>query len=58
MGYISEAKKVTQQYYSGYCKYCRNMNVQPVPYCNFTMELYNAIKIASHSTYGIKKQTL
>ena len=44
MTWKSEAKAVTQQYYSNYCNMCKQLNIKPVLYCNFTMEIYNETK--------------
>lgn len=44
MTWKSEAKQVTQQYYGGYCNMCKQLNIIPVAYCIFTIEIHNEIK--------------
>ncbi len=40
MSWESEAREVKQQKYGGYCLFCKRNNIPPVPYHQFTLELY------------------
>ena len=35
MGWIKEAKIVTQKMYGGYCNMCRELGIEPIPYNSF-----------------------
>ena len=35
MGWVKEAKQVTQNMYGGYCSMCRELGIEPRPYHTF-----------------------
>lgn len=43
MTWIQEHKEVLQSHYGGYCIMCRELNLVPIPYHSFTMEIYDEI---------------
>lgn len=44
MNYTKEARQVTQSHYGGYCNWCRELNIKPVPYYKFNLKEYNRVK--------------
>ena len=44
MTWKSEAREIKQKKYSGYCEMCKTLNIIPVPYHSFTLELYSEVK--------------
>jgi hypothetical protein len=44
MGWVSEAKEVTQNMYGGYCNMCRELGIEPLPYHNFNPIEYNNVR--------------
>jgi hypothetical protein len=44
MGWIKEAKEVTQSMYGGYCNMCRELGIEPIPYHHFDTKEYNNVR--------------
>lgn len=46
MGWIKEAKEITQQMYGGYCNMCRELGIEPVRYDVFkdSTKEYNNVR--------------
>lgn len=40
MGYISEAKDIKQKRYGAYINHCKALNMEPVSYSEFTIDIY------------------
>ena len=44
MNEFTDIRAMMQKYYSGYCKMCRELNIQPLPYSEFSLLEYHNIK--------------
>jgi hypothetical protein len=44
MSWKTEAKKVTQSMYGGYCNMCYELGIKPVPYHSFNEREYNNVR--------------
>lgn len=53
MSWKREAKDITRSYYGGYCKMCRELKLDPVPYHQFNMDEYN--KVINLKNKGLEK---
>lgn len=45
MTWKSDHKGVMQQYYGGYCNLCKLLQISPVPYHSFTLEIHQETKL-------------
>lgn len=44
MNYTKEAREITQMYYGRYCEMCRKLDIDILPYHEFTLKEYEKIK--------------
>jgi hypothetical protein len=44
MGWMKEAKEITQSMYGGYCNMCKELSIEPIPYHSFNKDEYNKVR--------------